>query len=168
MLPVHLTYVINSTNYAAIPDMFNLAKHLGTKTIYFRLMQPTPYTKTLCLARKQKIELLKIIMNISRSKGTIFHNLELIKKYFRQQQLKSNRRPHCLTGFFNLFINVNRDIGLCCHNENLVIGSLRENTIKDAWNGVNARKIRLKCLYDFNVSRFPFRGNCEACQNAIT
>jgi MoaA/NifB/PqqE/SkfB family radical SAM enzyme len=73
------------------------------------------------------------------------------------------RLTGCFIGWHNVFIDYNGNVGLCCHNEKLVAGNLRNATLEEIWKGKKAHDLRLLCKYRFDTRRAPFKGECEWC-----
>lgn len=162
--PVHIICVVQKENYRALGPFLDLAQSLGSSLVSFRVMQPTRWTKNLLLSQAQNRELLKLISGILKSRQGISHNLRLFRERILKRGGQGRSQKYCLTGWSNLFINTNGDVGICCHNSNLVIGHLGDGSLKEIWEGPQARKLRQACLLHFDPRRFPFKGNCEWCQ----
>jgi len=160
---LNIAFIINKTNYRTIPDMLKLGEKLKIDKITFRIMEATPYTKKLSLSKQEKQELIKIITKASKYKTNLIHNLKEIKEGI----LKYNKSPFklksCFTGWFNLFIDFNKNVGLCCHNEKLIVGNLKKKSLEEIWKSKLAHKKRLMCKYEFNLKKEPFKGECQWC-----
>ncbi|MCF7873769.1 MAG: radical SAM protein [Candidatus Omnitrophica bacterium] len=160
---INLAYIVNSTNFRKIPEMLKLAEELKIDKINFRIMEPTKYTKKLLLSKEQKLKLIKIISQLLNKKFSFQHNLSEIKNGLTNPKQSPYHIKQCFTGWFNLFIDFNKKVGLCCHNEKLIIGDLKKESLEKIWQSKKAQKLRLRCKYEFDIKKAPFKGECEWC-----
>lgn len=160
---LNIAFIINSTNYKTISQMLNLGEKIGIDEITFRIMEPTEYTKKLLLSNREKKELLKIINKTTKKTFGFIHNLQDIKNGILNHKESVYNIRQCFTGWFNIFVDFNKNVGLCCHNENLIIGNLKNKSIEKIWESKKAHDMRLLCKYKFNISKYPFKGECEWC-----
>jgi len=160
---LNLAFIINSTNFNMVSEMLKLAKKLKIDKINFRIMEPTKYTKKLLLSKKQKEKLVKTIDEELNNSFSFVHNLEEIKKGIIDHKQSPYNIKKCFTGWFNLFIDFNKQVGICCHNEKLIVGNLENNSLKEIWHSKKAQKLRLMCKYQFDIRKKPFKGECEWC-----
>jgi len=160
---VTLAFIINSTNYKQIPAMLNLAKKLYIAKLNFRIMEHTKFTKPLLLSEKEKLELHETISRSLKYRFPFSHNLVKIKTGLVKYEKSAYDLSACFSGWFNIFIDSNKNVGLCCHNENLLVGNLEKKKLKKIWSDKKTHALRLKCKYRFNIRSAPFKGECEWC-----
>lgn len=161
---IHLSYVINATNYKLIPELLGLVANLAINRIAFRMIMPTKYTKVLMLSNQQKRELDKILISLRRKHFPFTQNLNEIRLGIKNNNTSPyNLPPQCFTGWFNLIVNNNKRVSLCCHNERTLIGNLKTHTLKEIWESEQAHRMRILCKYKFNLNNYPFNGSCEWC-----
>jgi len=160
---ITVAYIINDKNYQEIVDMIHLGEKLGVDRITFRFMEPTIETKPILLSNYHSRKLKKSLKNISFDQIPIATNLDQIYIALNEYKKSIYNIPRCYTGWFNLLVDFNGNVSLCCHNENLIVGNIFKNSLKDIWNSQKAHNMRLKGKYSFNIKYKPWKGECEYC-----
>lgn len=160
---INVAFIITRDNYAKIPEMMNLCDRLRIDKATFRIIETTRATKGLSLSPAHKKGLLKIIRDAGRRRFRFGHNLNEVGRGLTDFERSAYSFSKCLSGWFNVSIDVNRNVGICCHNENLVIGNLRDASLQEIWESERARQIRLLCKDGFDRHTYPFRKECEWC-----
>lgn len=160
---VNIAYIINTINFTALPKMLSLAETLGINKITFRIMEPTKYTKPHALSKTNKSALIKIIDTTLKNDFRFSHNLADIHSGLTEHKKSPYHLRQCFTGWFNIFVDFNKNVGICCHNENLVVGNLTKNSFEAIWQSKKAHKVRLHCKHNFDLKIAPFKGECEWC-----
>lgn len=160
---LNLAFIVNSTNFDLIGRMLRLAEELKIDKISFRIMEPTKYTRKLLLSEEQKKELVRIIEKELNNNFPFAHNLEEIRQGILDHEQSPYHIKQCFTGWFNLFIDFNKKVGICCHNEKLIIGDLENNSLEELWHSKKAQRLRLTCKYRLRMQEDPFKGECEWC-----
>lgn len=162
-LTIEASYIINTTTFRSLPRMFELAETLDLKKIAFHMMEPTKQTRSLLLSTSEQKELLQIIQPLCRKRVPFLHNLPDILDGLVEHPQSVYHLSGCFIGWYNISIDYNGNVGLCCHNEKLIIGNLKNATLEEIWKSSKAQKLRLLCKYHFDTRRNPFRGECEWC-----
>jgi MoaA/NifB/PqqE/SkfB family radical SAM enzyme len=156
-------YIINKTNYSHIPEAIALFEDLEVHEVIFRMMESTSDTRALLLSTSEKKKLLRLAKPLCQRKFKFTHNLRGIYDELSGKNTSPYRLKHCFTGWYNVFVDFNQNVGICCHNENLIMGNLKKASLKEIWESRRAQKLRLTCKYDFDIKRAPFKGECEWC-----
>ena len=108
---------------------------------------------------------------------------EIFNKYFRKQLPLSqdgfspvskkiirdfnktrplNARKHlCNAPFSNMFFSFEGDIFVCCYNQKQKLGIIQDNSIKEAWNSIEAADIRN------HIRQSDFINGCDQCKYAL-
>ena len=148
----------------------DFAEKTGMHKITFRMMEPTRATRALLLSAGDKKALVRLARLQCRTKRPFAHNLGDIVAGLEDSPANPYRLGACFSGWYNLFVDFNGNVGICCHNEKLIVGNLRHASLEDLWTGPRAQRLRLACKYHFDIRRAPFKGECEWChwQNANT
>ncbi len=160
---INSAYIINKTNFRHVPEAMRLLNDVGIKDVTFRMMEPTPFTKPLLLSEQDKKELARLMAPLLKKKHPLTHNLDGIHQELMGKATSPYRLKHCFSGWYNIFVDFNANVGICCHNENLVMGNLNKASLKEIWESPRAHKMRLMCKHDFNIQKKPFKGECEWC-----
>lgn len=160
---LNIAFIINKTNYKNIPKMLDFCENLKINQITFRIMEPIKYTQKLLLSENEKNKLIKLIKAILTNKYSFEHNLKDIKEGLIDYKKSVFNIKRCYTGWFNLFVDFNGNVGLCCHNENLIVDNLNNASLKEIWESTHTQKLRLKCKHRFNINVFPFKNECNWC-----
>lgn len=134
-----LAFIINSTNFNMVNEMLNLGEQLKINKLNFRIMEPTTDTKKLLLSKQENKELVKLIDKSSNKRFSFTHNFTEIKKGMYDHQHSPYHLKQCFTGWFNLFVDFNKKVGICCHNEKLIIGDLKKESLKEIWESKKAQ-----------------------------
>jgi MoaA/NifB/PqqE/SkfB family radical SAM enzyme len=162
---LQLSFIINATNYKTILKMLELVEEMELRKIFFHWMMPVKDTKKLLLSGKQKLELVKNIDKVLKNNFNFSHNLKIIRSEILNISTdKDSINSPCYVGWFELAVACNKDIGLCCRHENIIIGNLNDNSIEHIWHSKRAQKIRLMYKYQFNLKKYPFKNSCEYCR----
>lgn len=160
---LNLAFIINKSNYLKIPQMLEFCQKLGIDEITFRVMEATRHTKSLLLVKNDESNLIKIIGQILKNNYPFVHNLKNIQDGLTNYKKSIFNIKSCYTGWFNLFADFNANAGICCHNENLITGCLKKETIKQVWESKKTHDLRLKCKYAFDINKYPFKNECRWC-----
>lgn len=160
---LHFVSILNKTNVNYVPELLNMAKKFNAKRISFRIMDPTENTQCLNLNDEHKNNLITIIDKILKHKSSVPHNLYDIKQELQTPSSSAYHLQHCYVGWFMLFINLNLDVGFCCHNESILFDNLNQHSLEEIWKSKKAHQLRLLCKNHFDVQRPPFKGECEWC-----
>lgn len=160
---LNIAFIINKTNYKEIPRMLEFSEKIRINEMTFRIMEATRYTKELLLTNKDKERLVKIIKDILKQKYNFRHNLKKVHLGLTNYKESPYNITKCLTGWFSLLVDVNKDVGICCHNENLVIGNLKNGSLEKIWQSKKAQRMRLICKHKFDLNKYPFKEECQWC-----
>jgi len=91
-------------------------------------------------------------------------NVDKVSKYatFTKDKKFSRRLPNCPDAMNKASINWNGDLTLCCadNDDELKVGSLNNNTLKELWNSKEADKIRKTIVSGKHFKTFEICRNC--------
>jgi len=160
---INIAFIITKHNYVLIPKMLEYCSRLGVSEMTFRIVETTKDTRALALWPSDKIRLRNITSKFGKKKFDFCHNLGDVGEALDDYASSSFNMTRCFSGWFNLLVDFNKNIGICCHNENLIAGNLAKNSIRDIWGGRQAQRLRLLCKYGFDLGKYPFRNECEWC-----
>ncbi|MBF0618802.1 MAG: radical SAM protein [Candidatus Omnitrophica bacterium] len=155
--------IVNKSNFRDIPKTLEYMEQLDAQEIRFRIMEAAPETRPLSLSPGDNKELAALIRPLCRKKFKIAHNLRGILAELEHKKTSPYRISRCYTGWYNILVDSNLNVTICCHNEKLVIGSLKKDSLKEIWESPRAQKIRLMCKYSFDMAKAPFKGECGWC-----
>ncbi|MFA5038954.1 MAG: radical SAM protein [Candidatus Omnitrophota bacterium] len=158
-----VAFIITRLNYPQIPATMALLGMLKVHDVAFRLVEVTPSTRPLALTREDKKKLQGIIEKTSRGRFPFLHNLRDVGLGLRDYHKSGFHFSRCFSGWFNLSVDVNQNVGICCHNERLRIGSLKTSGLREIWEGRKAAVLRKLCRDSFDLARPPFETECEWC-----
>lgn len=162
-----IVHLFHRLNYKYIEDILKLLNKFNVGRILLRPFEPTEETKKYALSRKHLLEVENIFKknldndtesNI-RQKTNIENNYQGLAD--KQQSIYNFER--CYSGWFNVLIDFHGDVALCCHNDNIKVGNIKEKTLPEIWNSVRAKKMRLKLKYEFNFEDPMFKDQCRQC-----
>lgn len=160
---IEITYIVNNANYKGISEMFDLVKKLKINQLTLIPVETTDSTKKISLDQKEIAQFLKICKKINANKFIFTHNLKNILRGFTNYEKSPYNFNQCFTGWFNLFIDFKQSVRICCHNERLVVGNLKKHSLEQIWNGKYTQLMRLRCKYDFNINKQPWKDKCKWC-----
>lgn len=160
---LNIAFIINKTNYAVIPQMLNYCDSIGINEATFRVIETTPDTEKIALSPADKNKLKGIIEKTLGIKRRLTHNLGVVNQALENYELSEFNIRSCYTGWFNILVDFNKNIGLCCHNENLIVGNLKRSSLKDIWKSKRSQQLRLQCKYAFDLQQPPFKNECNWC-----
>lgn len=160
---IHFVCIIHQHNIHCIPDLLQIAKKFHAKRISFRMIDPTQNTQCLYPSIPDQKNIIRIIEKILKKPIDIPHNLKDIQEELLSPQSSPYHLTSCYVGWFMLFVNLNLDVGFCCHNESILFDNLKNKTLKEIWESPKAHQIRLLCKNHFDIKRHPFKGECEWC-----
>jgi radical SAM protein with 4Fe4S-binding SPASM domain len=90
-------------------------------------------------------------------KATI--DLNLVKAYNKERVFGPKKRI-CYAAFNNMHFKMNGDVTSCSFNFDVVIGNIKQNTVKEIWNSQAAEKFR-EDIGNYNLDR------CLSCKMVI-
>lgn len=160
---LNIAFIINKTNYAVIPQMLNYCDNIGINEVTFRVIETTPGTEKIALSQTDKNKLKDIVKKTLGIKRLFAHNLGVIHQALENYESSEFNIQRCYSGWFSILVDFNKNIGLCCHNENLIVGSLKKSSLKDIWESKKTQQLRLQCKYAFNKRQPPFKDECNWC-----
>ena len=161
---LRIIFIICKESYREIIPMLELARDLKIDRIFFRMIDVVKETKSLLLNKKEERELQSILSKTTKIKKP-HHNLKEILDGLRDYKKSEFGFKSCYIGWFELFINYNGTVFLCCHNDkkSRIIGNIYYSSLKDIWKGKRALKMRLKDKYKFDLNKEPWKDKCNWC-----
>jgi MoaA/NifB/PqqE/SkfB family radical SAM enzyme len=158
-----IAFIINKKNYKDVIPMLRLVKGLNIDRVTFRMMEPTKYTKSLLLNKNEQKELEEIILQTDPRNLKIKNNLNAILQGLIKYEKSPYRLKSCYSGWFNLFVDFNENVGLCCHNEKYIVGNIKEAPLEDIWKKSFTHDMRLKGKYEFDLKDKLWKDECIWC-----
>lgn len=160
---ITVAFIITRLNYKLIPKMLGFLEELGIHDAAFRVVETTSATQPLTLRTEDKKQLMKILNASKRKTFPFRHNLQDVLDGLRHYEKSAFHFSKCYSGWFNISVDVNGRVGVCCHNERLTIGHLGSQSLKEIWESSKASSLRLLCRDKFHLSRMPFQKECDWC-----
>jgi radical SAM protein with 4Fe4S-binding SPASM domain len=141
--------VIQPLNIHNIEAMFAFAARVRADEIVFEKV--IPYNESQWLSAEQIADARDTIQR-NAARGTIPCNLEEIDRHLAHEaaSLQQAGRPwvpakRCSVGFDQSFITAQGDVMPCCFSDE-VMGSLRNRTFRDIWEGKKYREFRSRLI----------------------
>ncbi|PLX08043.1 MAG: hypothetical protein C0596_08405 [Marinilabiliales bacterium] len=108
----------------------------------------------------QKSQRLKLpFLSYPKGHGRKFSVSPMKMKEFNKVRFHGPKRLACYNPFVNLYFNSRGQAVVCCRNQDTVLGTYPETSIKEMWNGKIAEKLRE------HLSNNDFSMGCSYCRH---
>jgi MoaA/NifB/PqqE/SkfB family radical SAM enzyme len=143
---LHLSFVIQNSNYFEIPKMVELAHEVGAQRVAFNRISVYDGTQFLMLTPEQNDELEDRILPEAETlaeRHGVLTNIELFRA--RSSDAKRSKEIHskipCYIGWYFAIILADGTVNPCCECLRM-LGSLKQNSFREIWFSEAYRKFR--------------------------
>jgi MoaA/NifB/PqqE/SkfB family radical SAM enzyme len=165
LLPrIGLHLVINRHNYRRIESFADLAIETRVNAVSFSPLRSNFGSLASIALSKEEESWLRVSLRLAgrklRSSG-VDHNIEeTIQRYDIGEEVR--RKVHCYVAWTHPRIRVDGTVQPCCPC-NIVVGSLREQSLREIWNGPGYQSFRKKALSPSASGFLDENCDCSYC-----
>lgn len=167
---IQINYILNSENYADLPNIFKLANDLKVDFLKIILPELSPYTEKISIKKEVFTRINTIFKKIIKQPyfKKIRNNVlsdYLVKKKFLDNSAPSKIRS-CFIGWYYAFINFDGEVGPCCNFKKILsVGNVYNDSFKSIWHSKAFHKLRLAGKYSLFNHKFSVCNDCLCFRN---
>jgi len=159
---IEMRFIITNNNFKNIPRALELYRDLNVDYVYFTFMDDTKYNKKIELTGKNKLVLKEILAIQAKKKFTFRTNIFDIYESLANYRNCAFKLRRCLIIWERISVEINGKASLCCHNENLTVGDIYKDNLRNLWFAKKTQKIRSLGKYSFNLRNKIWK-SCKYC-----
>lgn len=159
-LYMKLNAVVMRQNIPYLKDIVMFAKNIGFDEVVFNMLCVDKNNNNLSdsplLYVNEYTESIKNAIKVGEDCGIRVTSFSLESKN-SQNDCTSNKRNSGICDWLmeGPYINLHGQVGLCCMNQNIIMGDLRTSTLGDVWNGTEYKKYR-ELFYNGEIAQSCF------------